>query len=90
MQPEPAPMQLTPQPWPLRGPHGRRQSSVRPILRTVFGMMQRSGRQQGSQQSPQPPQLPPYCPPAGWYSAHASYPAGRMTEAERGLHPHGA
>jgi hypothetical protein len=55
-QPEPAPMHEMPQPCPLRGPQGSRQSSVRPIFRTVFGMMQSSGRQQGSQQGEQPPQ----------------------------------
>ena len=50
-QPEPAPMQVMPQPCPLRGPQGSRQSSVRPILRIVLGIMQSSGRQQGSQQA---------------------------------------
>ena len=44
--------QLTlPQLEQLRGPQGINWSSTQPILRTVFGMMHSSGRQQGSQQA---------------------------------------
>ena len=81
MQPEPAPMHDNPQPWPLRGPQGSRQSSVRPIRRSVLGTTQRSGVQHGSQQRRQMPQ-PPQSGDCS-YPAHNSADAGRITDGER-------